>query len=112
MEQSITPEQETRTYLVERDNETLKITVPSHWKVTYGPIVPGTRFRSEYALRFYEGKENQRAIFTNVRSFRDLSIPVEKLVVQTITESKRKSDHKTGEEMYTVEREERWEKVN
>lgn len=75
--------EETKTYLVKRNGEDLKITVPAKWKVTYAPVQPGDR-HSGNCLRFYESDKQQRAIFTDVKSFMDLSIGVEKLVTKTL----------------------------
>lgn len=65
-----------------------KITVPSNWKVTFGPAVPpspGARVQAErgYALRFYETEKQQRAIFTDVAWFRDAALAVEERVTKT-----------------------------
>jgi len=82
------------TYLVERsDGSRFKITVPEDWKVTFGPAVtsqsknphlPQYAGKIPMALRFYESETKQRAIFTNVVSFRDISIPlfIEKINLQ------------------------------
>jgi len=75
---------ETRVLLVERSrSERFKIEVPADWKVTFGS--PGGNrggFPDEgKELRIYEAENKQRACFTGVRSFRDLSIPVTRLVV-------------------------------
>ena len=82
-------EEKTKTYLVEFKNGAEKrITVPEEWKVTFGPCVAGGnsngKFEMPLALRFYETKEKQRAIFTDVRSFRDMDIEVmeKKIVTQ------------------------------
>lgn len=69
-----------RQYLIKSSGETRIITIPESWKVTYGPVSPGSKYGDGNVLRVYESKEKQRAIFTNVVSFRDLSIPVRKLV--------------------------------
>ena len=79
---------ETTTYLIEFENKKKqKITVPASWKVTFGPaVVAPTGGRGTFqgkmpmALRFYESKENQRAIFTQVANFRDTSIEIEEEV--------------------------------
>ena len=63
------------------------IEIPATWKMTFGPWAPrggGLRAYSEnqvqqkpgWILRVYQTKEQQRAVFTNVESFRDLSIPL------------------------------------
>lgn len=85
-----------RTYLLEMyDGSKRKITVPASWKVTFGPAaVPrqsGVRGNSNaagkmpLAIRFYETKDQQRAIFTDVINFRDMSIPIleERVEVKT-----------------------------
>ena len=75
-----------RQYLIEFESgEKKRITVPDNWKVTFGPIAimsksPGVRV--PIALRFYEDENRQRAIFVEVRSFRDLGIPLEELKVE------------------------------
>lgn len=74
-----------KTYFVEKENgEEFQITVPEEWKVTFGPAVVGSgqkrpgdfSGKMPMALRFYESKDKQRAIFTHIRSFRDMSIPI------------------------------------
>jgi hypothetical protein len=82
---------DTKTYLIEFENKTRKkITVPETWKVTFGPSVagpqkpvPGYQHKMPMALRFYETAEKQRAIFTDVISFRDMSIEIEEEVTST-----------------------------
>jgi hypothetical protein len=82
---------EMTTYLIEFENRTKKkITVPSAWKVTFGPsyVGPnkqtiGRQFNIPLALRFYEANDKQRAIFTDVTSFRDMSIQIEEEIVNT-----------------------------
>lgn len=71
---------ETTTYLIVHEDRTeRKITVPSTWKVTFGPAVrglnkAGSTVKVPLALRFYENDTKQRAIFTDVVSFIDMSI--------------------------------------
>lgn len=75
---------EMTTYIIEFANDKKqKITVPTKWIVTFGPAAAGVNKKTSgysgnvpLALRFYEGK-NQRAIFTDVVSFRDMSIQIE-----------------------------------
>ena len=72
-------------YLITHEDGTeRKITVPSAWKVTFGPAARGANkaggganYKVPLALRFYENETKQRAIFTDVVSFRDLSIKIE-----------------------------------
>jgi hypothetical protein len=74
---------ETTYLIVHEDGTERKITVPSDWKVTFGPAAKGINkaahqnFKIPLALRFYEAETKQRAIFTDVVSFRDLSIKTE-----------------------------------
>lgn len=75
---------EKKTYILNmRDGSRQRITVPAEWKLTFGPICPGSKDGSlnssgAIALRLWEGaKENQRAAFTGVESFRDASIEIE-----------------------------------
>lgn len=78
-----------RTYILNmKDGTKQKITVPSAWKLTFGPLTPGSKEHSmnssgALVLRIYEGnKDNQRAVFTGVESWRDtqdLSIEVEQV---------------------------------
>ena len=70
------------TYLITHDNgDERKVTVPSDWKVTFGPAAKGMQrgtgpnnLKIPLALRFYEAETKQRVIFTDVSSFRDMSI--------------------------------------
>jgi len=74
------------TYIItKRDDTRLKITVPTSWKVTFGLFAPGSQSNGgKSALRFYEGsKENQRAVFMDVESFRDASITIEEEISKT-----------------------------
>lgn len=87
-----------------------RVTVPSTWKVTFGPAVPfvkntaGHMVDRGYALRFYEGnKENQRAIFTDVQSFRDQAIPIEEKITRTKRQTMRKEHGRGGHKDVEVE---------
>lgn len=95
----------TRTYLVEqRGNVQRRVTVPEDWKVTFGPLAPGSKHmngQEKLCLRMYETKEKQRAVFTDVVSFRDLSIPVE---VRKVHKQEQRAKRMTpdGEKDFTV----------
>lgn len=72
-----------KTYLITMEDGTeQQVTVPEEWKVTFGPaVVRGSGYKDTYkkmpmALRFYESETKQRAIFTNVTSFRDMDIKI------------------------------------
>ena len=101
--------QETKTYILEmKDNGQQRVTVPATWKLTFGPICPGSRdgaYNSGggIALRFYENnKDNQRAVFTGVVSFRDSSIRIEEKVVEVKQQRMRKATPQ-GEKDFVVE---------
>lgn len=68
-----------------------RITIPESWKVSFGPLVPGTRQVGDGAggatFRVYESKEKQRACFVGVREFREASIPIEERIVKTKTQT-------------------------
>lgn len=81
---------DTKVYLIEFENgRKQKVTIPANWKVTFGPAVPGVHKengrRMPTAIRFYEDENRQRAIFTDVVSFRDMSIPIEEERVKVET---------------------------
>jgi len=84
------------TYLIEYENgRKQKVTVPSEWKVTFGPLaIRGTNSSKPHsqkmpiALRFYEKEKLQKAVFTNVVNFRDMSIE--------IMEERTNTQHKDG----------------
>jgi hypothetical protein len=109
-----------RTYEIVTNDETYRIEIPEDWKVTFGPVAVGGGKRGGFgdpsgsmALRLYESEVRQRAIFTGVRSFRDLSIPVKKLVRTVKEQSKSastrgpKGTSSSGEKQ--VEYDEAWE---
>lgn len=74
------------TYMLNMgDGTKQKITIPSAWILTFGPIIPGVPKDSNsrvpaVALRIYDGKQ-QKAVFTGVESFRDTSIEI---LVETV----------------------------
>lgn len=81
---------ETKTILMNlKDGSKRKIIIPKDWKVTFGTLIPGgkTEVNPErgLALRVYSGstKEQQHAVFTDVVSFRDMSIVIEEEKIET-----------------------------
>lgn len=89
------------TYIMHlRSGELRRITVPSNWRVTFGPLVPGKEGRGSPGLRFYEG-DNQRACFTDVESFRDASIDIEERVTREKQQVMRK-ETPSGSKDYVV----------
>lgn len=74
-----------RTYEIVTSDSKLRIEIPEEWKITFGPVsigAKGSYGNSPLALRVYESDTKQRAIFTNVLSFRDLSIPVKRQMIK------------------------------
>lgn len=83
-----------RTYEIVTANGIIRMDIAESWKVTYGPVSPGAKsYGSGNALRVYESDTKQRAIFLDVVSFRDLSIPVKRLLVKHKGSEKWQSDH-------------------
>ena len=69
------------TYLLNmKDGTRQKITCPTEWTVTFGPLTPGSKDSNNgyhgIALRIRDG-QRQKAVFTGVESFRDMSMAVE-----------------------------------
>lgn len=54
-----------------------RIEIPADWRITFGPVI-GVAGKAAYGsgnvLRVWEGKDHQRGLWSNVMSFRDLSI--------------------------------------
>ena len=55
-----------------------RIVIPADWRITYGPVI-GAAGKASYGvagnvLRVWEGRDHQRGLWSNVVSFRDLSI--------------------------------------
>lgn len=88
-----TTQQEQVTYLLHmRSGDLKKVTVPADWTVTFGALYPGKDQNSgRTGLRFYKGKQ-QKAVFTDVDAFRDMSIKIEERVTTTKQESFYKGD--------------------
>jgi hypothetical protein len=109
------PEKGTRTYEVRTTEGSYRIDIPADWKVTYGPVSPGTKgsYGEGNALRIYESDTKQRAIFTGVQSFRDVSIPVQRLMVKRKGSEEFESDtsgNRRGRTEVVVER--KWVSVD
>lgn len=99
----------TKTYLIEcKDKKSQRITIPEDWKVTFGPLNPGTRGEHKLALRIYENKEKQRACFVNVLSFRDLEIPVEEKTVSAQRKTATMNDNGTLKDFIVEQVVEEW----
>lgn len=92
---------ETVEFLVHDNAGMFKIRIPASWKITFGALQPGQKaygYDAGNVLRIYESETKQRAVFTGVRSFRDLSIPVVRRVVAKQSKAEAKSDGKGNHE--------------
>jgi hypothetical protein len=84
--------------------------VPTSYKVTFGAVVPGAKASGYsgggWGLRIWEATDKQRAVFTDVVSFRDLSIPVEVAAVRLFGKEEWTIDDGsyTGKKADTVEK--------
>lgn len=109
--------EEKKTYLLETKNGgQRRLTVPSSWKVTFGPTVPFERkgaggYRGDegtWALRLYEKGDKLRAIFTDVKSFRDMDIQVQEKRITTKRQTVEKADRHGGKNVVAEARIEEW----
>lgn len=96
-----------KTLLVKDNTGEFKVEIPMECRITFGPNVPYQRKggymdqQAGYSLRVYASgsKDDLMAVFSNVVSFRDITIPVSKLVIREAGKSIWKSD----EHGYTAE---------
>lgn len=111
-----TAEVEKTTYLLTKKGGTeQKVSVPSKWRLTFGPTTPYERKNGGYgngqevwALRFYEGTK-LKAIFTDVQSFRELgSITIEEKVVRVSRQRMQKGGRTGGKEVVAEAKVEEW----
>lgn len=105
-----------KEYLLELKNgQQRRLKVPASWKITFGPTVPferkqGRGFNEDngiWALRLYDGTA-LRAIFTDVRMFRDLSIAVAEKRIRTKRQVMEKESRKGGKAVVAEARIEEW----
>jgi hypothetical protein len=81
-------------YLVNAQGGDFVIEIPASWKVTFGAVNPGNGAyagKDLHCMRVYEG-EKVRAVYCDVRSFRDLSIPMARKVQSEVRESRWTAD--------------------
>lgn len=105
-----------KTYILDlADGNVRKITVPSHWKMTFGHLVPYANKNNQYtgkhevALRFYEGsKENLRAVMTDVRAIRDASIQIVERRTTVQRQAAQKSTSKGAKDVIVEARVTEW----
>lgn len=76
----------TKKYLVLQQSGEIVIELPAEYKLTFGAVNPGGQMngRDLHCLRVYDGPNTRtahlRAVYCDVRSFRDLSIPLARKV--------------------------------
>lgn len=83
-----------RTILVTlNDGRRVKVdNIPATAKITFGPVSPGSRdYNSGNALRIYTSQQNQLAVFTGVREFRDASLVLMSEMVSRVEGKSQKS---------------------
>jgi hypothetical protein len=92
-------EESKTTYLLTmKDGDLKKITIPSSWKLTFGCLFPGSKGIAPSggaALRVYDGTQ-QKAVFTDVESFRDMGIQIEERITTTKQETYTKQGDGAG----------------
>lgn len=91
----MTKDENTTTYLLEMSDGTQKrITIPSTWNLTFGALIPGSQSNNgKIGLRVWHAK-SQKAVFTDVVSFRDTSMQLE----QRVTTTKHETYYKGNDE--------------
>jgi hypothetical protein len=93
-------------YVVNQHNGDFIIEIPASWKVTFGAVNPansGMGGRSDlHCMRVYEG-EKVRAVYCDVKGFRDLSIPMARKV-QSETRASTWTSDSDGSFQGTIER--------
>jgi len=103
---------EMRTYFVETNKGSKKVTVPANWKVTFGNVSPGNKSNGpggELCLRFYEGSaNNQRMVIVGVVQFRDMAIAVEEKRVSIKQQILRKDTEHGSKDVVVEGRMEEW----
>lgn len=107
-----TTDNDVRTYEIKQSGERFRIDIPANFKVTFGPLTPGSKFGGgAYALRVYESDTKQRAVFVGVDSFRDLSIPYRRYVKNTKSNSQSEHTSKKDSASSEVVRSDEWVEV-
>ena len=104
-----TVDSDVRTYEIKTQSDRFRIDIPANFKVTFGSLSPGSKYGGgAMALRVYESDTKQRAVFTDVISFRDLSIPVRKYVKATKSKAESERDAKGHRGSHEVEFNDEW----
>lgn len=108
-----------RTYEIETTHGAFRIDIPETYRVTFGPVVgartnpkTGRTFQSDSVLRIWESDTKQRALFPDVVSFRDTSIPVQRRQVRKFGTNTWQLDDGTWVGHKADEVEKRWRPVD
>lgn len=82
-------------YLVQQQGGDFIIEIPASWKVTFGAVNPGSgevgHRGSLHCMRVYEG-EKVRAVYCDVKGFRDTSIAMARQVKSEMRQSRWEQD--------------------
>lgn len=98
-----------KKYLVSAQPNDFVIELPADWRLTFGAVNPGAGMGRHdlHCLRVYEGQK-LRGVYTDVRGFRDLSIPLARKVSSEVGNASWNMDSSGSfEESRKVERDER-----
>jgi hypothetical protein len=106
----------TATYLVQcAGRPDFQLRIPADWRLTFGAVNPGAppHGRDLHCLRVWEGAESKkqlRAVFCDVRGFRDLSLEfARKVEVETGNSTWVRDDAGNYESSEKRQLEARWE---
>lgn len=68
------PDGDEGIFRADQDPTKFRFTIPSDWKITYGPDPKA--HPPSYFLRIYDGDDKLRAVFPGITSFREITIPI------------------------------------
>lgn len=107
--------EDTKTYLLEtKGGKKKRLTLPASYSLTFGPTIPYQRGHSPdssaWSLRIYReaGKKQLAAIFTDVKSFRDMDLGITEQRVRTKRQVMEKASTKGGKAVVAEARIEEW----
>lgn len=111
MEEKV-PAGKRRLLLTMADGTQKKLEIPEDWKVTFGALIPGQKESAgKIGLRLWsgsKGREMQHAVFTDVASFRDMSISILEQIEERQTETFVKQGDDSGEAIHADVRVKKW----
>lgn len=101
-----------RLLLSMQDGTQKKLEIPEDWKITFGALIPGQKESAgKIGLRLWsgsKGREIQHAVFTNVESFRDMSIEIMEQIEERQTETFVRAGSEDGEAIQADVRVKKW----